>query len=101
MKGVEVRKLFTDPKTDDATLLAKEKELNGLKVNLMDKKAEMKVEWRKILTPQQIRMLDRMHRRHGWHRYHHRRHHVWHNHGHHQAPMRKGPRQGPTAKMGQ
>ena len=69
MKRVEVRKLFTDPKTDEATLLAKEKELNGLKLKLMDKKAEMKVEWRKILTPDQIRMLDRIHRHHGCHRW--------------------------------
>ena len=72
MKRVEVRKLFTDPKTDDATLLAKEKELNGLKVNLMDKKAEMKVEWRKILTPEQIAKLDRLP-----HKWHGKRHGGW------------------------
>ncbi|MGD0659881.1 MAG: Spy/CpxP family protein refolding chaperone [Syntrophorhabdales bacterium] len=99
IKGLEVRKLFTDPKTDDATLLAKEKELNGLKVKLMDKKAEMKVEWRKILTPEQIRVLDRMHRHHRWHR-HHGRHHRWHRHHNDRGPMGKGSRQRPERAKG-
>jgi len=94
IKKLEVRKLFTDPKTDDATLLAKEKELNGLKLQLMDKKAEMKVEWRKILTPEQIQMLDRIH----WH--HHGRHLRWrHHHGHPGPMMGKGPTgKGPQPK---
>lgn len=107
MKRVEVQKLFTDPKTDDATLLSKEKELNDLKHQLMDKKAEMKVEWRKILTPDQIRMLDRIHRHHGWH--HHRGFHHgggmgkgFHKHFHHHGgPMGKSPQQGPAPKAGQ
>jgi Spy/CpxP family protein refolding chaperone len=96
MKRVEVRKLFTDPKTEDATLLAKEKELNDLKHQLMDKKAEEKVAWRRILNPEQIQMLDRMHR-------HHFRHHHggrWskgfsRHHHHHEGPMGKGPQAGP------
>jgi len=104
MKRVEVRKLFTDPKTDEATLLAKEKELNGLKLKLMDKKAEMKVEWRKILTPDQIRIVDRILSHHGW-----RGHHCWHHRGgmgkgfwrhHHHDPMGKGLQQAPGATTG-
>ena len=83
IKRIEVRKLFTDPKTDDATLLAKEKELNGLKLKLMDRKAEMKVEWRKILTPEQIPMLDRDH-----------------HHHHHWGPMGKEHQPKPAANMG-
>ena len=59
-KRLEVKKLFTDPKADDAILLAKQKELNILRLTLMDKKAQMKIEWRKILTPEQIQKLDRM-----------------------------------------
>ena len=105
MKRVEVRKLFTDPKTDEATLLAKEKELNGLKLKLMDKKAEMKVEWRKILTPDQIRMLDRIHHQHGW-RGHRCGHHrggmgrgFWRHH-HHGGSMGKGLQQAPAAETG-
>jgi len=102
MKRVEVQKLFTDPKTDDATLLGKEKELNALKLQLMDKKAEMKVEWRKILNPEQIRMLDRIHRHHFCH-HHHRE--SWgkgfsRHHHHHRGPMGKGPQGAPAQKAG-
>jgi len=94
IKKLEAQKLFGDPKTDDASLLAKEKELNGLKLKLMDEKAEMKVEWRKILTPEQIQMIDRMHRHHHGHR-----HHL--NRFRHGGPMRKGPQHGPDKKMDQ
>jgi len=99
MKRIEVRKLFTDPKTDGATLLAKEKELNGLKLKLMDKKAEMKVEWRKILTPDQIRMLDRIYRHHCWHHRGGMGKGFWRYH-HHGEPMGKGPQQAPAAETG-
>ena len=65
IKRIEMRKLFTDPKTDDETLLAKQKEISELRQQLSDKKAQMKVEWRKILTPEQIAKLDKMpHKRH-------------------------------------
>ena len=64
-KELEMRKLFTDPKVDDATLLAKEKDLSALRLKLMDRKAEMKLAWRKILTPEQIQKLDRMPMGHG------------------------------------
>jgi Spy/CpxP family protein refolding chaperone len=79
MKRLEMRKLFTDPKTDETTLLAKQKELSTLSQQLRDKKAQMKIEWRKILTPEQIAKLDRMPHRPGamgrgmkdYHRQHH------------------------------
>jgi Spy/CpxP family protein refolding chaperone len=69
-KKLEMKKLFTDPKTDDATLLAKEKELNALRAKFMDKMAEMKIEGRKIFTPEQLEKLEilSMHR-HGHHRW--------------------------------
>ena len=75
IKRLEMRKLFTDPKTDDATLITKHKEISKLREQLSDKKAQMKIEWRKILTPEQIAKLDRMpHKRYarGWA---HQRHH--------------------------
>jgi Spy/CpxP family protein refolding chaperone len=59
-KQLEVRKLFTDPKADSAALLAKQKELNVLKHKLMDMRAQMRIEWRGILTLDQISKLDRM-----------------------------------------
>lgn len=57
-KRIEMRKLFTDPKADDAALMATQKELHDIMLKLMDRKAQMKIEWRKVLTPEQIRMLD-------------------------------------------
>jgi hypothetical protein len=59
-KRLEVRKLFMDPKTDDATLLAKQKEMSALRQKLQDKMAQMMIEGRKILTPEQLQKLDRM-----------------------------------------
>ena len=64
MKRLEMQKLFTDPKVDDATLLGKERELNALRLKLMDRKTEMKLAWRKILTPEQIQELGQMPQRH-------------------------------------
>jgi len=58
-KQLEMRKLFMDPKTDDATLLAKQKEMSGLRQKLADKMAQMMIEGRKILTPEQLQKLDR------------------------------------------
>ena len=75
IKRIEMRKLFTDPKTDDATLLAKQKEISKLRQQLSDKKAQMRVDWRKILTPEQIAKLDRIPHRHhskGWEHHHYR-----------------------------
>jgi len=75
IKRVEMSKLFTDPKTDDETLLAKQKEISGLRQQLSEKKALMKIEWRKILTPEQIAKLDKMpHKQHE--RWAHHRHHI-------------------------
>ena len=59
-KRLEMRKFFMDPKTDDATLLAKQKEMSGLRQKLQDKMAQMMIEGRKILTPEQLQKLDRM-----------------------------------------
>ncbi|HME44027.1 MAG TPA: Spy/CpxP family protein refolding chaperone [Syntrophorhabdales bacterium] len=59
-KRLEMRKLFMDPKTGDATLFAKQKEMSGLRQKLQDKMAQMMIEGRKILTPEQLQKLDRM-----------------------------------------
>ena len=80
IKRIEMRKLFTDPKTDDETLLAKQKEISGLRQQLSEKKAQMKIEWRKILTPEQIAKLDKMP-----HKWHERR---WAHHPHSQRPAK-------------
>jgi Spy/CpxP family protein refolding chaperone len=59
-KQLEMKKLFTDPKTDNATLLAKQKEMSALRVKLMDKMAQMMIEGRKIMTPEQLQKIDQM-----------------------------------------
>ena len=76
IKRVEMRKLFTDPKTDDETLLAKQKEISGLRQQLSEKKAQMKIEWRKILTPEQIVKLDKIPHRHHAKEWAHHRHFI-------------------------
>ncbi len=59
-KRLEMARLFTDPKTDSATLLAKHKELSAVQQQLMDKRAQAVIEWRGLLTPEQIQKLDLM-----------------------------------------
>lgn len=64
-KRLELRKLFTDPKADETAIIAKQKELNTLRQQMLEKKSLMKIEWRKILTPEQIVKLDQMPRKRG------------------------------------
>jgi Spy/CpxP family protein refolding chaperone len=57
-RRLEMRRLFLDPKADSASILAKQKELSAARQGLMDAMARMMVEWRAILTPEQIQKLD-------------------------------------------
>ena len=57
---LEVQRLFTDPKTDEATLSTKQKEMSMLRQSLFNKMAQMPIEMRKILTPEQIQKLGQM-----------------------------------------
>ena len=59
-KGLEMHKLFTDPKVDETTLLAKQKEMTSLQQKLVDSVARTVIEERRILTPEQLQKLDRM-----------------------------------------
>lgn len=59
-KRLAMWKLFTDPGTSDAALLAKQKEISALRQKLFDKMAQMMIEGRKILTPDQLARLDQM-----------------------------------------
>jgi Spy/CpxP family protein refolding chaperone len=74
IKRLEMRKLFTDPNVQDAALIAKQKEISNLRLQLSDKKAGMKLKWRKVLTAEQISKLDRMphgHHANRWAHHHH------------------------------
>jgi Spy/CpxP family protein refolding chaperone len=57
-KHIELKSLYADPKTDEATLLAKQKELNTLRQGMQDKMTQMKLEQRKLLTPEQIKKFS-------------------------------------------
>ena len=59
-KQLEMQKLISDPETDEATLLAKQKEISAVREMLLDKMALIPLEIRKILNPEQIRKLDGM-----------------------------------------
>lgn len=59
-KQLEMRKFFTDPKAEDAAILAKQKELSSLRQKMIDKAAQIPVEMRKVLTPEQLQRLDQL-----------------------------------------
>jgi Spy/CpxP family protein refolding chaperone len=56
-KKFDLRKLYTDPNTDEATLLAKQKEVNALRQQMQDKMVQFKLEQRKVFTPEQLKKL--------------------------------------------
>ncbi len=58
MRELEMRKLFADPGTTEAALLAKQKELSALHQKLADRMAKRMIKDRSILTPEQIAKLD-------------------------------------------
>jgi zinc resistance-associated protein len=57
-KKFELRTLYADPKAEEATILAKQKELNSLHQKMFDKMSQFKIEQRRILTPEQIKTLN-------------------------------------------
>lgn len=64
-KYLEMKKLFSDPKTNEATLIAKQKELSSIRHRLLDRMDQMIIEGRKILTHEQIQKLDYVSLPHG------------------------------------
>ncbi len=56
-KRLEMRALFSDPKSDDAAILAKQKEMNALRQNMADKMVEFRLAQRKVLTHEQLKKL--------------------------------------------
>ena len=69
-KRLELQSLWTNPKAESKAIMDKEKELRDLQNQMKDKSLQMKLEARKILTPEQIaefgpgmgRGFDRGHR---------------------------------------
>ena len=57
-KRNELRSLYTNPGADDATILARQKEINALRTKLQDKMVQFKLDERKILTPEQLKQIN-------------------------------------------
>jgi Spy/CpxP family protein refolding chaperone len=56
-KRLELRSLWTDPKADPKAIMGKEKEMRDLQNQIRDKAVQLKLEGRKILTPEQLTQL--------------------------------------------
>jgi len=59
-KRQEMRGLYTSPATDDATIIAKQKELNALQQQMQGRMVQFRLEQRKIFTPEQLSKLQNM-----------------------------------------
>ena len=90
-KKIELKALWRDPQADPNAIMAKARELRGIQDQLKDRRVGMRLEFRKILTPEQIAhwkpgaMWRHMRRRHqmmgegrmwGHERHMHRHHHM-------------------------
>jgi Spy/CpxP family protein refolding chaperone len=56
-KRTELRTLWSNPSTDPAAITAKQKEIWDLQSNLQEKAANLSLEIRKVLTPEQLAQL--------------------------------------------
>jgi Spy/CpxP family protein refolding chaperone len=56
-KRTELRNHWSDPKTDPAAITAKQKEIWDLQSKLQEKAANLRLEVRKVLTPEQLAQL--------------------------------------------
>ncbi len=56
-KRQEMRSLFANPGTDDATIIAKQKELSGLQQKMQEAMVQFRLEERKVFTPEQLNKM--------------------------------------------
>jgi Spy/CpxP family protein refolding chaperone len=59
-KRIEMHRLFTDPKANAAALMNAQKEVSSVREKLAARRAQAMIEWRGLLTPEQIEKLDLM-----------------------------------------
>jgi Spy/CpxP family protein refolding chaperone len=57
-KQMELRTVYADPKASDTAILAKQKEVDTLKQKMQDKMVQLRLEQRKIFTPEQLTKLS-------------------------------------------
>ncbi len=53
----EMRQLFTDPATGDATILEKQKQIAALQQKMQEKMVQFRLEQRKVFTPEQLNKM--------------------------------------------
>ncbi len=58
MRRLELARLFTDPKSTDNAIVAKQKEVSALRTRIMDLMAQRVVEGRRVLNAEQLQRLD-------------------------------------------
>ena len=63
-KRIELKRLFLDPKSDTNAIVAKEHEVSALRQKLHDALFKMAVDWRAVLTPEQLQKLDMLYLAH-------------------------------------
>jgi Spy/CpxP family protein refolding chaperone len=68
-KKLELRSLWLQPNLDEEKILAKQKEISGLRAQLGERVIKNRLEMRQILTPEQQAKLISL-RAQQWHRYH-------------------------------
>ena len=56
-KRQEMRQLFSDPATADATITAKQGQMNALQQQMQEKMIQFKLEQRKVFTPEQLNKM--------------------------------------------
>lgn len=56
-KRLEMKRLFADPTKDEATILAKQREIEIIMQRLHEKTTQFRLEQRRVLTPEQLREL--------------------------------------------
>lgn len=59
-KRLEMRKMFTDPANDEASILAKQREIEVIQQKLREKVTQFRLEQRRVLTPDQLKQLNEM-----------------------------------------
>ena len=57
-KNIELKNLYLDSKASESNILSKQRELKELRQKLEEKRTEMMLEERKILTPEQLETLN-------------------------------------------
>ncbi|HVN96826.1 MAG TPA: Spy/CpxP family protein refolding chaperone [Syntrophorhabdaceae bacterium] len=57
-KSLDLKALYADPKATDAAILAKQKEVSALRHQIEDRMVQLRLDLRKILTPEQLQKLS-------------------------------------------